>query len=403
MPLTGWLLWFILLPLAANQSATWPVELTTAQSPSVGGELVRIESGAVIFRNSGKQQVIPTSEILSVKFKSSVKLDSDASSNWLGVQVELVDGSRFSCNSIRSDGEQLAVNFAERRFQLPTQAALSMQLRELSEEETKGWRAISQSAVNSDVLVLYQATGTLTKIEGVVLGIEEEKVQFEFSGQKIDVPFSKLAGIRFFVSDNSERPRISAVVTDIHANTWITTALNSDPSGNALTLSLQCGAEESIPMSELAEIDFSYGSLKYVADLEPIRRVATPLFDFGIPEEAELFGARRVASQNAPGRAVGPSIEFLGSGEAVYRIPAGFSRLSGSVELRPRGKKFTPCTVQIYLESKLLWEQNLSQTRTPFQYEVAVEGDERLRLVVSTKSKVPTGDVVVWQEPKFLK
>ena len=397
MLLTGWLFSYILLPLAANQSAAWPVELTTAQSPSVRGELVRIESGAVILRNLGKQQVVPTSDILSARFKNPIAEQSR------GVRLELIDGSQITGNSIRSDGERLTIDVGERQFGLSAKAALTMQLRDLSVEETKGWQAISQSVVNSDVLVIYQAAGTLTKIEGVVLGIADEKVKFEFSGQTIDVPFSKLAGIRFFVSDNARRPPISAVVVDTRGNTWITTAMESNASGDAMTLSLQCGVEQSIPMAELAEIDFSYGSLKYVADLAPIRSTATPLFDFGVPGESDLFGARRVAAQNAPGRSVGPSIEFLGSGEATYRVPDGFSRLRGSVELRPRGRTFTPCRVQIFMESKLLWEENLSQTRTPFQYDLAVEGDARLRLIVSTNSKTPTGDVVVWQEPKLLK
>jgi hypothetical protein len=100
---------------------------------------------------------------------------------------------------------------------------------------------------------------------------------------------------------------------------------------------------------------------------------------------------------------IGPSLQFLGGGAATYRIPAEFTRLVGSVELSPPGNKVTPCSVQILLEKKVVWEQRLSSANEPQPIDLPVTSDQRVQFVVKADSNLPVGDVVLFRELRFLK
>lgn len=324
--------------------------------------------------------------------------------------VTLLDGTSIRSNSVSNDGKTLSVAVAGSLVEIPTSAALSVQLRELTEKQRPTWDSTTLSVVTSDVLLLVQASGAMTKIEGVVLGIADEVVKFEFSGQVIDVPFSKLAGIRFFTPESEAMPKLQAVVQDHLGNQWQAkqirlSATSSATSPRLMSLVLRCGAAIDLRLDTLREIDFSVGNVRYVADLEPLQTLAKPLFEFAteLPGEAELFGARRHIEPTAPGQSSGPSVQFLGAGEASYRLPSGYSRLVGRAVLRPQGEKFTPCSVAVYFGSNLVWQQSLDEPDNAAAFDVEIPADARLRLVVSTKVDFPTGDVVVWQEPRLLK
>jgi hypothetical protein len=159
-----------------------------------------------------------------------------------------------------------------------------------------------------------------------------------------------------------------------------------------------------MPLTSLLAIDFSLGSTKYLADLTPMRQSVQTPFDFAVDLPLDkVLGAGPSQPVNIPGKAVGPSLRFVGSSEATYLIPEAFTRFMGSVELRPPGEKFTPCRVQVFLEGKLLWDQQLTEAQAPLDFDLPVQEDQRLRLVVSAASSVATGDVVVWREARLLK
>ena len=176
-------------------------------------------------------------------------------------------------------------------------------------------------------------------------------------------------------------------------------------SPESLQLTTRGGVRVDVDYDALLSIDFSAGNMRFLADLEPIHQSSSSLLDLGVDLSAEeqLFGMRPTPPQNLPGRLLGPGLEFFGSGQASFRVPDGFSKLMGAVELKPPGSKFTPCLVQIDVDGKIVWEEKLSQPRQPTEFDITVAGDQRLTLIVRATSPLPTGDVVRWQEPRLLK
>ncbi len=165
------------------------------------------------------------------------------------------------------------------------------------------------------------------------------------------------------------------------------------------------GASVDLPIENVAEIDFSFGSMRFLADMEPLERKVQPRLALAVklPEAELLFGPRPAAADTTRGATAGPGVQFMGAGAVVYRVPTDFKRLLGSVALTPDGPQYVPCKAQVFVEDKVVWEKTLDQPHDPQPIELEVEPGKRVRLVVESESKQPVGDQVTWRQLRFVK
>lgn len=315
--------------------------------------------------------------------------------------VELRGGSRILARELISDGKNITVTSGSGPLTVSSKSVSTCLFGRLSPELLPQWKSFVDSQVSSDMLVLTRSEDSLDKIEGLIGKVTPEFVSFDVDGQVVEAPREKLAGIKYY-SANSDLGSVAGVVRDVHRNEWIISSITS--TGDTCELKLNCGETVTLPIADLVEIDLSYGNSRYIADIEPLERTSVPRFELAIElaDASKLFGARRVESASGPGLK-GPSLEFVGAGSATYRVPVGFSKLVGTVELKPGGQAFMPCRAAVMLENKVLWEHNFDATRQPQEVSLSVESDKRLRLVVESKADHPLGDIVIWNQLRLLK
>lgn len=389
----------ILLLTAMLVSVAGQVEVLPTQGEPLRGELEGIDAGVLTLRTDAGTQQLPWEKLRAVEFSSAQQPAA-------GALVALHDGSSFTVPQFASDGEEFTgMLFAEQPIALPTSFLSHVRLQSLTAAQRTQWQAIVASRAGGDALVLIRSPEALETVEGIIVAVNSESVQFEFGGQRIDAPLSKLAGIRFFATDAVRATdALVGVVDDIGGNQWLAASMRSSPaSPGALELILVGGAQLEIPMERLARIDFTAGSLQYLTELPPLSATTKPQFEFKekITGLENLFGAG--ARKSTSPAASGPDVEFLGTGTVTYRIPSGYQRLRGSVELRPPGNSFTPCTASVRMDNELLWSERLSEPRQLHQLDLRIEPDRRLQLEVTTASKFPVGAVVVWHALRFEK
>ncbi len=257
------------------------------------------------------------------------------------------------------------------------------------------------SRIAGDVLILQRSTDALDKIEGLITEISDSQVKFEFNGETIPVQRTKLAGWRFFSTNKEPAGKLLAVLRDAAGNSWMIQNLSASnwSSGGNVKLQLVGGAKIDLPMDQVSEIDFSFGSMRFLADLQPLERKVQPRLALAVKiEEAEqLFGPAPSPPESARGATAGPGVRFMGSGSIVYRVPNEFKHLQGSVALTPDGPQFVPCKAQVFLEDKIVWEKTLDQPHEAIPVELDVEPGKRVRLVIESESKQPVGDLVTWR------
>ena len=395
MPLISGLVWLGGLSLLAFQTTPTSIEVTETNQSGYRADFVGFSGNSVEIR-AGQSRKIPFENILRLRFTAAKVAPSD-----LAMVVELRGGSRIAASEMTSDGKNVTVVSGNGPLTFSSKSVSTCLFGKLNAELLPQWKSFVDSQVASDMLVLARAEDALDKIEGLIGKVTPEFVSFDVDGQNVEAPREKLAGIKYFSTEKALGP-LAGVVRDIHRNEWLVSSVTS--AGETCTLTLNCGESVKLPLAAIVEVDLSYGNSRYVADLEPLDRTSLPRFQLGIelPDAGKLFGARRVEPKSGPGLK-GPSVEFVGAGSATYRVPAGFSKLAGTVELKPGGQAFMACRAAVMLENKILWEHNFEATRQPQEISLAVESDKRLRLVVETKADHPLGDTVIWNQLRLLK
>ncbi len=287
---------------------------------------------------------------------------------------------------------------------VPTNTVKSVRVGELTDQEQEQWEAISSSELSADVLVLRRPAEKLERIEGIVLQVDTASVRFDFSGQEIDVPVSKLAGFRTFTTREPELTQPTVIVHDIAGNYWPASSValkadsaESDASG--LDVELVCGADVELPLASIQALDFSVGRSKLLSDLPGDYTVDNKGVSW-LPNEAlvaSVLRPRPTFFRPDDSRAELSVIQFPSGGSAKYRLPSGFVKLAGSVMLMKTGTAMVPCNVAIRLNNTVAWESRLTSASTQAEFAVEVQPDQLLELRV-----VPVGGVPLGGEVQFI-
>lgn len=389
------------VPAAANPVG--PAEILETRLPTYSAQVVKIDATGMTVKLGNESRQIAFDQLLRSRF-SVAESKPDAAR----LAVELSDGSTINCSKISSDGKNVELGLSrETIVSLPTRTVASCRLRPLDADLSKQWEAIVESRISGDILVLQRSPTALDKIEGVIGEITDSAVKFQFDGRTIDVQRTKLAGWRFYSAPSTAKAKLLGVVRDIQGSKWMVQGVTGDwsASGTSVQLQLQCGATVSLPIASISDIDFSFGSMRFLADLEPLERKVQPRLSLTaeLPEAEQLFGPRSAAAESQRGATAGPGVDFMGSGSIVYRVPDEFKRLLGSVALTPDGPHFVPCKAQVLLEDKVIWEKTLTSPQETFPVEIEVEPGKRVRLTVQSESQQPVGDLVSWRQLRFVK
>ena len=400
------LLWLVIMacqispstPNAGQSSA----EILETRLPAYTAAVTQISNDGLAVKIANQARTIPFDQLLRTKFNPQ---ENKAIAGKL--QVELADGSQLRCQQLTSDGKNVQLTISEQwKIELPSSQVASCLTQPLDAALAKQWDNMVSGRIIGDVLILQRSPEALDKIEGVIVEINETHIKFEFDGQTIPVQRTKLAGWRFFSSNKDKPGKLLAVLRDTTGNSWMIQGITSKWSpGSKARLQLVSGANIDVPIEAISEIDFSFGSMRFLADLEPLDRKVQPRLALAVklPEADQLFGPRPIAADTSRGATAGPGVQFMGSGSIVYRVPNDFKRLQGSVALTPEGPQFVPCKAQVFVEDKVVWEKTLDQPHEPHALELEVEPGKRVRLVVESDSKQPVGDMITWRQLRFVK
>lgn len=415
-----------LLPLVMWAACTQTEIATTDQAP-YSANVLGISADGVELEVGDKPSVIPLDKLRRLSFAKPVADQGGGSGNAAG-QATLRDGSQFRYQSFSLAGGSASFELDwDAALTLPAAAVQHVQLQQLTPPQWTQWQAIVQSRATADRLVLIRSADALEKLDGIVSAVGPAAVSFDFGGQAIDAPLAKLAGLCLFSaspaagsasgsSSKGEEAKLSAIVRDRSGSRWMAAAISLPKNSQRVELQLLAGATFELPLEQLSEIDFSSGSTQYLADLQPLSRSsmknapgsgqsvsgALPL-GLVVAGADDLFGPRPRSVRELGRMTMGPSLEFVGSGSISYRIPEGFTRLRGEVELTPSGNRFTPCQVSVLLENEVIWQERLSQTGRRWEVDVPVVADGRLRIEVAVEAQTPVGDIVLWHELRLVK
>ncbi|MFO1063150.1 MAG: hypothetical protein U0892_04665 [Pirellulales bacterium] len=392
-------------PPPSAETSVPRVEIAETSGSPYSAQLQKLQDNGLTVLSGGKPRTVPLENLLRVRFESADEQPRPSADETSLIHIELADGSTLAAVQITSDGKQVSITLQDRSvITVPTKLINSCRFRPVNGDLAAQWQAILQSKISADVIVPARAEQALDKVEGIISKIDEKTVSFSLDGEPVAVSRAKLVGLRFF-SASPARSKLLAVLRDRMGSEWMVHRVQGDAASNKGSITLVCGHEFTLPLQTLSEFDFSFGSMRFVAELPALERKVTPRFALANPiqDADKLFGPQTAAPSSERGAVVGPGIDFIGSGHLVVRVPDDFKRLMGRVALAPPGPKATPCKVQLLLVDKVLFEQTLNEPQATFDIDVAIEAGKRLKIVVASEGSLPVGDLVSWRQLRFVK
>lgn len=413
--------------------AGWAAEKVVATrltGERVEGELLSITAKDVKIKEADKEVTLSAEQISEVEVRGGVKPARPR------VWTTLTDRTLLVSGELQVSGAQASTTLLSGASVIVPAKSLSVvRLRAQDAEVAEQWRQIVEGERSGDVLVVRKTVAkeaeddeedekeaalpaiTLDVLEGRILQMDGEQVQFDFDDEKITVKREKLEGMLFGQGKRlEERPTCwlyDAAGSQLAVKS-ITLQAGAAGGGNSLAVVTLSGAQCTLPLSAVRRIDFSAGNLLELGSDDLPLEVTTKEYDLqpkGLaPLYEKLLAPQRFESAAAgdwkvQGREFKSGVVILQAGRISTRLPAGFKQFEAKLALADCSDAHASATVKILLDGKEVAKQTLSMQRKEQSLPVSVLVGEAKRLLVEVefpKGSV-AGAVVVLGEAKVTK
>lgn len=245
----------LLAVLAAPQ-----VEVVSFQGEPRVGEWRGLADGRVNLAIAGKDESVPLSEVLEVRFRGEPgKLDKPAA------VVSLWDGSKLGVAQTRIIDKQLKLTSTVLgELSLSQNEVASVRFSDRFDEDEQ-WVKLVEKASKSDLLVIRKEQ-TLDFLDGVVVEVTDKSVKFLLDGEEVSTKREKVFGLIFARRTSSAKP--PAVRLELsNGDVLMAAAVAGTDKGISATIASK--AEIVLPLEQLKRIDFSQGKLRYLSQDPP--------------------------------------------------------------------------------------------------------------------------------------
>lgn len=245
----------LLAVLAAPQ-----VEVVSFQGEPRVGEWRGIADGRVAIAQAGKDESVPLSEVLEVRFRGEpAKLDKPSAI------VSLWDGSKLGATQTQIVEKRLKLTSAVLgELSLPQGEVASVRFSDRFDEDEQ-WSKLVERENKTDLLVI-RKDQTLDYLDGVVVEVTDKSVKFLLDGEEVSTKREKIFGLIFSRRPNNPKPPAVRVELS-NGDTLMASSLAGTPTGVSVTTATK--SEVAVPLEKLKLLDFSQGKLRYLSQDPP--------------------------------------------------------------------------------------------------------------------------------------
>lgn len=356
------------------------VELSTLSGQQLSGELTALDDSSLTLTKADGPVKLPLDDLLGVRFTSEasskpVQRDS--------LQVLLRDGSNFHSAKITATGR--TATFSSPRlgdFTVPRPAVLGMRF-DADRQVDDAWDKLLKRERKRDFLVIKKKGDVvvLDFLEGIVLSVGDEEVKFLLAGDEIPVPRAKVFGV-IYADRETETPKPLCEISLHHSGKLLASKLQW--TGSEAKATLSAGGDVTIAATEIQNLDFSQGKIRFLSQMEPRETKYTPFFDveFKYQRDKNLDGDPLRLGSKTYSR--GLCIHSRTS--LVYRINTDYRRLQAVVGIdhavAMKGLGDVHLVISDRDKKKVLFEADVKGTDDPQVIDVDVSQVRDLEILV---------------------
>lgn len=324
----------------------------------------------------------------------------------LPIAIALRDGSQLRAADVTLQGKEATLQATLRTTQVVAAEIDWIRFQDTNATTQPQWEKLLATTSKTDRLVVLRSGDTVDTVDGLVQAIEKDEVRFDFDGDTIKAPKSRLLGITFFATTKKSYAPAKVVVTTTAGDKLAAIAIEATADRD-LKLVTSGSTEFTIPWNEISKLDYSAGNLQMCADLQPLSVASNLNDDFpGDLETAnKLFAPHAARYGNSAQSAEVPISDFLflGSGELVYRVPEEMSRFQTTVTGAPNAQMRGWTTIIVQQDDEILFQQSLRPEVEKLNIDIPVVGKRRLTLKTQPDDRRLADDATWWLQPRFVK
>ena len=389
-------------------SVVFDVALSNGQQ--LKGDLRALsDTSLTVISPDGEVRRIARDDVQSVRLAVATNRESKgpSGSTWL----QLVDRSLVACQRVLIADDAFhakGLNGGD----CSGKTAQVMAIRwTLPSDDAEQWGEILRKAGSEDLLVIRRGQN-LDYLKGVVLGISEEAIQFEYSGNTIPVPLAKAAGVVLARKKVDLAPvRLTLATTD--GGTWmLRSATLVDDSIRLVSLT---GIESSIAKETVVEMKFPQLGSVFLTDLKPIQVKYQPFLGSNFNAALQLLngpqfdksfggGPLRIASASAPRvHAFDRGLALRSRTELVYRLAGKFERFQATVGIAEGAASQADAELLLFSDDVKIGQESVTSVSDVVQLDIDVSGTRRLKVLVDFGENADIGDEVVLGDARLVK
>jgi len=402
----------ILLSLAAPVlAAEVEVKLLGGREP-VSGELAALGEEIAIITADGRQTV-SGKDVLSVDFAALAPAEKPSA--W----VELIDGSKLQAVQITSAGGKAQIELiGGTKVEVPSRSLRSVRLKAQDADLARQWREVGQAAAQAqgDVLVVRKISQrtiegdsaepktvtetALDQLEGTVLSVKADTIEFNFQDSQVPVKREKVEGIYFYQAVKRELPPPACKLVDAAGSEWSLKSVELRQNGVAGVTTSSVSVV--VPLDQVAKIDYSAGNVVFLGDAEPDKvDVSVALQPAGMQAKfGRLYDSwqnRRfgTAALSVGGVRFQKGLGLNGGTQLSYRVPEGFDHFRALAGIDDAVEQVGGVTLTILGDNKQLYTRQFTgEDRGPEEIDLELKGVRRLTIVVAPTQSQGLGDLV---------
>lgn len=416
-----------LLASASALAAPPQVHVKTLQGQTTTGRLAALTANEITLQSSAGEKTIPSQDILWIDLPASQPV-TEKPAVWL----DLVDGGALTALAYSSASGTARIELTSAiTVEMPTRAIRAVRFRQQTSAALAGqWREISRATATGDTVVIRKSAAraadpdanqpaanpepSLDQLEGTVLAVGPDSVQFEFENEKINVRRDKLEGLIYFQPVKRDFAQPLCRLIDTGGSTWLVREFNL--TGDNLSVTTLGGVTFPAPLTAVARLDFSAGNILFLSSLEPDSGGDEPVISLQPAGMANKFG-RLFHLRAAPplgadafrlaGTRYDSGLSLHSPLTLVYRVPEGFRwfRAIAGVD----DSIVTPGNFTLVIKGdgqELLrhdFSSDSSATRSPLPLDLDVSKVRRLTILLDPADGQDIGDQLNLCEARFTK
>lgn len=368
--------------------AALSVRVSTTTGESVDGELQGIGDSSVLVTIDGQQQEFKFENLATV-----VPLDRDDSATGPPMRVTLLSGSKIAAQDLSLADEVLSIEpRRQRAVTVPLREVKSIRFRAASPATDPQWLGLLENKDRRDQLAIRRQGNQIDPAPVLIESIADGNVGFSIEGETAAAPIGRLEGV--VLGGNRQVVEDAEIqIVDIYGSKWLAKAIEPGD-GETLKLKLSESITHQLPTKHLYSMSWTAG-LVMLAAQEPARSTYQPYVETRLATEslAKWFGPKPEGQTD---------LTMVGGALIEYRVAGDFATLAGSVRRDERVAKAGYVAVQISLDDREVWKEELVGSDAK-GFEIALDKARRLRIEVLSGDDGDVGDTVRIVRPRLLK